>query len=205
MNTLRDFRQRTAEGEKDGDTADSFRFTLEEIKAVVEMVQGSDLAEFKLERGEDKIWVKRGQEPVAPAHNITYIQQPTTQAAASAAPSFAAAPYPAVAAPVAQTQAFAAPASSASAAAAPAPTSATNLYEMKSPMVGTFYRKPAPDSPPYAQVGDIVKKGDVLCIVEAMKLMNEIESEFNGKIVEVRLEDGQMVEYGEVLFRIEPV
>jgi acetyl-CoA carboxylase biotin carboxyl carrier protein len=79
-----------------------------------------------------------------------------------------------------------------------------NVFEARSPMVGTFYRKPAVDAAPYVEVGDIVKKGDALCIVEAMKLMNEIESEVNGRIVQVCLQDGQMVEYGEVLFRIEP-
>jgi acetyl-CoA carboxylase biotin carboxyl carrier protein len=70
-------------------------------------------------------------------------------------------------------------------------------------MVGTFYRRPAVDAEAYVNVGDSVKKGDVLCIVEAMKLMNEIESEVSGKIVEICLEDGQMVEYGEVIFKIE--
>ncbi len=72
-------------------------------------------------------------------------------------------------------------------------------------MVGTFYRRPAVDADPYVEVGDVVKKGDVLCIVEAMKLMNEIESDLAGRIVEVCLEDGKMAEYGEVLFRIESV
>lgn len=78
------------------------------------------------------------------------------------------------------------------------------LKEITSPMVGTFYRRPAVDAEPYVSEGDVIKKGTVLCIVEAMKIMNEIESEFSGRIVEVCLEDGQMVEYGEVLFRVEP-
>ena len=82
----------------------------------------------------------------------------------------------------------------------------TNIVEegniVKSPMVGTFYSKPSPDSKPYVEVGQRVKKGDVLCIVEAMKLMNEIESEFDGEIVEVLLKDGDSVEYGKPLFRI---
>ena len=73
---------------------------------------------------------------------------------------------------------------------------------VKSPMVGTFYSKSSPTSSPYVEVGSEVKKGTVLCIVEAMKLMNEIESEFNGKIVEVLVEDGAPVEYGQPLFRI---
>lgn len=77
-----------------------------------------------------------------------------------------------------------------------------NFNIVKSPMVGTFYLKPSPDSEPYVQVGQKVKKSDTLCIIEAMKLMNEIESEFDGEIVEVLLKDGEMVEYGKPLFKI---
>lgn len=73
---------------------------------------------------------------------------------------------------------------------------------IKSPMIGTFYSKPSPDSAPYVEVGTVVKKGTILCIVEAMKLMNEIESEFDGKIVEVLVKDGEPVDYGKPLFRI---
>lgn len=73
-----------------------------------------------------------------------------------------------------------------------------------SPFVGTFYRTPSPDADPYVEVGDVVKKGQALCIVEAMKLMNEIESDFNGKIIEIYVESGQAVEFGEKLFCIEP-
>ena len=73
---------------------------------------------------------------------------------------------------------------------------------IKSPMIGTFYSKPSPDSMPYVEIGTVVKKGTVLCIVEAMKLMNEIESEFDGKIVEVLVKDGEPVDYGKPLFRI---
>ncbi|HEY5649528.1 MAG TPA: acetyl-CoA carboxylase biotin carboxyl carrier protein, partial [Nitrospiria bacterium] len=78
------------------------------------------------------------------------------------------------------------------------------LITLNSPVVGTFFRAPAPDADPYAEVGDQVKKGDVLCIIEAMKLMNEIESECDGKIVAILVENAQAVEYGEPLFRIEP-
>lgn len=77
-----------------------------------------------------------------------------------------------------------------------------NFNVVKSPMVGTFYLKPSPDSEPYVQIGKKVKKGDTLCIIEAMKLMNEIESEFDGEIVEILLKDGEMVEYGKPLFKI---
>lgn len=78
-------------------------------------------------------------------------------------------------------------------------------YVVFSPIVGTFYRAPSPDAEPYVNVGDIVKKGQILCIVEAMKLMNEIEAEMAGKIVEILVQDAQPVEYGEVLFKIEPI
>ncbi len=73
---------------------------------------------------------------------------------------------------------------------------------VKSPMVGTFYMKPAPNAKPYVEVGQKVKKGDVLCIIEAMKLMNEIESEFDGEVAEILLKDGEMVEFGKTLFKI---
>jgi len=82
------------------------------------------------------------------------------------------------------------------------PAQDPSLSEIRSPIVGTFYRSPSPDAPAYCEVGDRVKKGQVLCIVEAMKLMNEIESEASGEIVDILVANGQPVEYGEVLFRI---
>ncbi len=78
-----------------------------------------------------------------------------------------------------------------------------NIYVIKSPLVGTFYRAPSPDSPPYVEVGDEVKKGDILCIIEAMKIMNEIESEVDGKVVEILVENAKPVEFGQALFKIE--
>ena len=78
-----------------------------------------------------------------------------------------------------------------------------NIYELRSPMVGTFYRAPAPDADSYTEVGNMVKNGDVLCIVEAMKLMNEIECEVSGKVIEILVENAQPVEYNQVLFLIE--
>jgi acetyl-CoA carboxylase biotin carboxyl carrier protein len=80
----------------------------------------------------------------------------------------------------------------------------TNQIKVTSPIVGTFYRSSSPDKPPYVEVGDVVKKGQVLCIIEAMKLMNEIESETAGKIVQLLVENGSPVEYGQPLFVIEP-
>lgn len=84
-------------------------------------------------------------------------------------------------------------------------TAEDKYYNVCSPIVGTFYRSPTPEKESYVNVGEVVKKGQILCIVEAMKLMNEIESEISGKIVEVLVQDSQPVEYGEVLFKIEPV
>lgn len=85
-----------------------------------------------------------------------------------------------------------------------APARASNLLEVKSPMVGTYYSAPEPGAPPYVSVGQRIQKGQVLCIIEAMKIMNEIESEFAGTVVEVLCEDAHPVEYGQVLFRIDP-
>lgn len=89
-------------------------------------------------------------------------------------------------------------------AAAEAPASDSNLVDITSPMVGTFYRAPAPDAPSYVDVGSSVSPGDTVCIIEAMKLMNELEAEVSGRVVEVCVENAQPVEYGQVLFRIEP-
>ncbi|NDC42160.1 MAG: acetyl-CoA carboxylase biotin carboxyl carrier protein [Chitinophagia bacterium] len=88
--------------------------------------------------------------------------------------------------------------------AAPAPAAATNLVTVKSPMIGTFYRSPSPDKPAFVAVGDDIKAGQVLCIIEAMKLFNEIESEVSGKIVKVLVDDSSPVEYDQPLFLVEP-
>ena len=82
---------------------------------------------------------------------------------------------------------------------------ASNVVEIKAPMVGTFYRAPAPEAPPYAEVGQIIEPGQVICIIEAMKLMNEIKSEIKGKIVEVVVENAEPVEFGQPLFFVEPI
>lgn len=117
----------------------------------------------------------------------------------------------AVGAPPATAVPAVAPAPAAPAPAAPAPTApeasrapASNLVEITSPMVGTFYRAPAPDAPSYVDKGKRVSKGDTLCIIEAMKLMNELECEVEGTIVEILVENAQPVEYGQVLFRVDP-
>lgn len=81
----------------------------------------------------------------------------------------------------------------------------SNLIEIKAPMVGTFYRAPSPESPPYVEVGSVIEEGQVLCIIEAMKLMNEIKSELKGKIVEILVDNAQPVEFGQILFLVEPI
>jgi len=98
----------------------------------------------------------------------------------------------------------AAPAPAGTEAPPPAEEGKKNLKEVKSPMVGTFYRSPSPEADAYVDVGDTVQKGDVLCIVEAMKLMNEVKAEFGGKIVEIIAENAEPVEYGQPLFLVEP-
>ncbi len=112
---------------------------------------------------------------------------------------YAAAPAPAAAAPLPMVAAAAAPAAS-----APAAAPATNLSEVKSPMVGTYYGTPEPGAKPFVTVGQNIKKGQVLCIIEAMKIMNEIESELSGTVVEILATDAHPVEYGQVLFRVNP-
>ena len=167
------------------------KFSVEEISQILEMMKENEVNEFRLELEEGKLFLKRAGEqlvthaPPAPAP-IHYAPAPHPVAHAPAAP---------VALSPLATSPLAAPT-----AAAPAEK---KFHELKSPMVGTFYKRPAPDAAPYVSVGDVVKKGQTLCIVEAMKLMNEIQSDVAGKIVESLLDDGQMAEYGEVLFKID--
>lgn len=162
-------------------------FGLEELSSILEMLRQNDVTEFRLERNGEKLWLKRGT-VLEPQLSVS-----TPPAAASPVVPFAA-PLPVVSVP----------ATPPAPETAPAPVEKSRLIDVKSPMVGTFYRRPTVDADPYVEVGDLVKKGDVLCIVEAMKLMNEIESEISGRISEICLEDGQMAEFGEVLFRIDP-
>lgn len=86
-----------------------------------------------------------------------------------------------------------------------AESAAKGIKEIKSPMVGTFYRSPSPDADPYIEVGDIIKKGDVICIVEAMKLMNEVKAELGGRVIEIAVENADAVEFGQTIFKVEPV
>lgn len=146
----------------------------------------NEVNEFRLELGEGKLFLKRAGDP------------PVTHAVAAPQIHYAPAPQPIHSAPLAPS----APSAISHLVAAPVPAEKKH-HELKSPMVGTFYKRPSPDAGPYVSVGDTVKKGQTLCIVEAMKLMNEIQSDVSGKIIESLLEDGQMAEYGEVLFKID--
>lgn len=163
---------------------------IHEIREIIKLIDQSSIQEFNLETEEGKVSLKKstGVETVV-------VSQPVAQAAAPAAP-VAAAPAPA-AAPVQAAPAAEAP------KAAPA-AEESDLYRIVSPMVGTFYKSPEPGKPAYVQVGDKVTKNKVVCIVEAMKLFNEIEAEVNGEIVKVLVEDGQLVEYGQPLFLVKP-
>ena len=147
---------------------------LKEIKELIEFLIEKDVAEFELERGDVKVRIKRGQAavPYAPA------------------PSPVASHFP--------------PASSvlAPATAAPVEAAEEDLYLVKSPIVGTYYESPSPGSPPFIKIGDRVTQGQVLCIVEAMKLMNEIESDVAGEVAKILVNNGQPVEYGQPLFAV---
>lgn len=159
---------------------------LKEIQNLIKFVSNSGVAEVKLETGDVKITIRTTLEGNTP--DITYVQQ---------APQMAAAVAPVAAAPVA-----AAPAAP---AAAETPAEDTSKYiTIKSPMIGTLYRKPAPDKSPFVEVGSTINKGDVVCVVEAMKLFNEIEAEISGKIVKVLVDDSSPVEFDQPLFLVDP-
>jgi acetyl-CoA carboxylase biotin carboxyl carrier protein len=157
------------------------------VKRLIEAVENSEIDTLELSRWGTKIRISKAP-PVAGAGN-----------ASSPPPMYyaAPAPVPAPPAPVAEETAAAPPPT-------PAAAPASNLAEVESPMVGTFYRAPAPDADPYVQVGDRVSVGQTLCILEAMKLMNELEAEVGGTIKEICVENAEPVEYGQVLFRIAP-
>jgi acetyl-CoA carboxylase biotin carboxyl carrier protein len=158
-----------------------------EIRDLIDFISKTGMNEVNIETKELKLHVKR--EPDQKVFKSSSV--------VAAAP---AAPMP-VAAPVAPT----APASAPTSAKAPeSPASGKKTLEIKSPMIGTFYRTPNPDSPPFISVGDKVSKGQTVCIIEAMKLFNEIESEVSGTVVKVMVENSSPVEYDQVLFVVEP-
>ena len=175
--------------------------SIKEIQELIKLVAKTELAEFKYKDGETSLHI-RGKD---------YVQQQSTPSAAPAPPSIINVPGPAYA-PAAPAAAPVATSSPAPAAPPAAPASGqdnaqpddSNYVEVKSPMIGTFYRSPSPDKDVYVKVGDKVSKGDTVCIVEAMKLFNEIESEVSGTIVKVLVEDAQPIEYDQPLFLVDP-
>jgi acetyl-CoA carboxylase biotin carboxyl carrier protein len=161
---------------------------IKEIQNLIKFVAKSGVTEVAIEEGEFKITIKSEQG----GEQVVVQQAPqVVQAAPQVVPQAA----PQVAAPAA---------AEAPKAEAPAEDANANLIEIKSPMIGTFYRKSAPDKPAFVNVGDEIKPGDVLCIVEAMKLFNEIESEVSGKIVKVLVDDTTPIEYDQPLFLVDP-
>jgi acetyl-CoA carboxylase biotin carboxyl carrier protein len=155
---------------------------LKELKELIEFLIEKDIAEFELERGDVKIKIKRAGE-----HTVVYTHGEMPRPAAGAVPELR------------QTAAATSPA-----APPPAPVEVVpeDLQIVKSPIVGTFYEAPSPGAPPFVKVGDTVEVGQVLCIVEAMKLLNEIESDVAGEIVKKMGSNGQPIEYGQELFAI---
>ncbi len=155
---------------------------LKEIQNLIKFVSNSGVAEVKLETGDIKITIRTTLEGNSP--DITYVQQaPMQQALPQAAPVAQAPAAPVDAAPVDESSKY---------------------IIIKSPIIGTFYRKPSPDKPMFTEVGNTIAKGDVLCVIEAMKLFNEIESEVSGKIVKILVDDMSPVEFDQPLFLVDP-
>jgi len=157
-----------------------------ELKELIEFLIEKDIAEFELERGDVKIRIKRAAEPAHQPDPRYFAVQP------AASPILAAVPVQTTTTPP---------------TAEPAPAPAVpeeSLHSVRSPIVGTFYEAPSPGAPPFVKAGDRVEVGQVLCIVEAMKLMNEIECDVAGEVVKKLVTNGQPIEYGQELFTIRP-
>jgi acetyl-CoA carboxylase biotin carboxyl carrier protein len=156
---------------------------LEQIKAIIEMMKENDLSEFSMEQDGLKIRIKRGpegfQQMVALPASAPVIANPS--------------PMPAMPSAVPATP-----------SAAPAAAAPSDLKHVTSPMVGTFYRSPSPDAPPYVEVGQAVDADTVVCIIEAMKVMNEIKAEVAGIVTEVLVDNAKPVEFGQKLFAVRP-
>lgn len=155
---------------------------LRKLKTLIDLVAESDISELEVTEGESKVRIVKA---TASAPQSQVVMMPPAPAAASAAPAPVATPAPLAAAPAA------------------APESAPSGHVVKSPMVGTFYRASAPGAPAFVDIGSSVKEGDTLCIIEAMKLLNEIDADASGTIRQILVENGQAVEFGQPLFIIE--
>jgi acetyl-CoA carboxylase biotin carboxyl carrier protein len=159
---------------------------LKEIQNLIKFVAKSGVNEVHVEMGETKVTIKTGRDVVQQVVTAPTAIEVATPAAPAAAPASAPAAESAPSAPAAAT------------------TENDNHITIKSPIIGTFYRKPSPDKPNFVEAGDQVNEGDVLCVVEAMKLFNEIESEVSGTIVKVLVDDSSPVEFDQPLFVIDP-
>ena len=156
---------------------------IRKVKKLIELLDESGIAEIEITEGEESVRISRHASTSAPA------------------------PAPAVAAPVAQAPAPAPAAAPAAAPASPPPAAVPDAdddgHAVTAPMVGTYYSAPSPGSPAFVQVGDKINEGDTLCIIEAMKMMNQIEAEVSGTVKSIRAQNGDPVEYGQVLFVID--
>lgn len=159
-----------------------------EIQSLIKFVSKSGVNEVSIEQGDFKITIKT-EAPAGEQHYI--VQNPPVQQPVQMQQPVAAQPQ-------------AAPAAAPAAEQAAAPAENNNYVEIKSPMIGTFYRKPSPDKDAFVNVGDTINVGDVICVVEAMKLFNEIEAEISGKIVKVLVDDTSPIEYDQPLFLVDP-
>jgi acetyl-CoA carboxylase biotin carboxyl carrier protein len=156
---------------------------LKEIKELIKLVSESGVSEVEVERGDFKIAIKKTDEKTM----VVQHSQPMM-----------------VHSQAAHVHVPAAPAAERQEAPAPKVEAASNFITIKSPMIGTFYKSPSPDKPAFVQIGDEIKTGQVLCVVEAMKLFNEIESEVSGRIVKILVDNASPVEYDQPLFLVEP-
>ncbi len=157
---------------------------LKQIHELIKIVNKSNIGEISIEDKDGKVTIKQKEEQV-----VTVAASPQVYNVAPQQTQVAPAPTPTPSATSTKTE------------AEPAPS---NTITIKSPMIGTFYRKSSPDKPPFVEVGTIIEPGKVLCVIEAMKLFNEIESEIKGKIVKVLVDDSSPVEYDQPLFLVEP-
>jgi acetyl-CoA carboxylase biotin carboxyl carrier protein len=160
-----------------------------ELKELIEFLIEKDIAEFELERGDVKVRIKRAAEPAVPGHDTRFI---AVHAAPPPTPDLGAVP------------AVTSPSATRTPPKEAVPADEQGLHLVRSPIVGTYYESPSPGSPPFVKPGDAVEVGQVLCIVEAMKLMNEIESDVAGELVKKLVTNGQPIEYGQELFAIRP-
>ena len=173
-------------GAQEGGAATSL-LDVDALRRIVELLETTEITRLSWRRGPERLLITRGHGP-APIVQL--------------APGNGSAPLAPL--PPMQPVSLAPRVSAADAPEPPAPASEKKGHVVSSPFVGTFYRTPAPDQPAFVEVGSVVKKGQTLCIIEAMKLMNEIETDESGLITEILVENGQPVEFGQPLFRIEP-